>query len=117
MFTENEVKAAPVVLMLFWTCTTTAGPEPIAVTPVPVRLAVCGLPLALSATAKVPVRVDVVEGLNVTLIEQFAPGASVVPQLFVWAKSPVVVIPEIASGAVPVFENVAFWAALVVPTT
>ena len=57
-----------------------------------------------------------VEGVNVTLIAQPAPAATLVPQLFVWAKSPVVVIPEIASGAVPVFDNVTFWAALVVPT-
>ena len=36
------------------------------VTPDPVRLAVCGLPVALSATESVAVRVPVAAGLNVT---------------------------------------------------
>jgi hypothetical protein len=46
-------------------------------------------------------------GVKVTLIVQLAPGASVVPQLFVSAKLPVLVIAEIVSGAVPVFDSVA----------
>ena len=56
---------------------------PGAVTPVPVRLMRCGLPDALSVIVTVPVRVPVVVGLNVTLIVQFPPAATELPQLFV----------------------------------
>jgi hypothetical protein len=54
-----------------------------AVTPVPVRPMLCGLPDALSAIATVPVRVPLAVGLNVTLIVQFPPAATEPPQLFV----------------------------------
>src|SRR5919198_285124 len=82
MFTENEVKAAPLVSMLFWTCTT-ASPEPVPVAPVPLKLAVWGLLLALSVTLRVAVRVPVAVGLNVTLIVQLDAAATLVPQVFV----------------------------------
>jgi hypothetical protein len=39
--------------------------------PVPVRLDVCGLPMALSATLSVPVRVPVAVGVNTRLMVQF----------------------------------------------
>jgi hypothetical protein len=57
-------------------------------TPVPVSETVWGLVLALSVIVRVPVRAPVVVGVKVTLTVQVAPGASVVPQVFVWAKSP-----------------------------
>jgi hypothetical protein len=44
-------------------------------------------------------------GVNVTAIPQLAPAASKLPQLFVCEKSPLVAIPEMVSGAVPVFES------------
>ena len=47
----------------------------------PVRLAVCGLPLALSVTLNVAVRVPVVVGVNVTLIVQLDAAATLDPQL------------------------------------
>jgi hypothetical protein len=53
--------------------------------PVPVRLAVCGLPAALSVTVIVPVRVPAAVGVNVTLIVQFALAAREVPQVLVCA--------------------------------
>ena len=53
------------------------------VTPDPVRLAVCGLPEALSATESVAVRVPVAAGLNVTLIVQLPAAATELPQLLV----------------------------------
>src|SRR5439155_18162743 len=56
--------------------------------PVPDRLAVCGLLVALSVTVKAPLRVPVAVGVKVTLIVQFAPAATEAPQLLVWAKSP-----------------------------
>jgi hypothetical protein len=56
-----------------------------ALAPVPVRLAECGLPLALSVTVIVPVRVPVAVGVNVTLIEQLALAAKVLPHVVVRA--------------------------------
>jgi hypothetical protein len=84
--------------------------------PVPVSDTLCWLPEALSVTVTEPDRIPVAVGVKVTLIEQFAPAASVVPQVFVWAKFPVLVIAEIVSGALPVFESVVVWAGLVLPT-
>jgi hypothetical protein len=71
----------------------------------------------LSATVTEPDRAPTAAGVKVTLIEQLAPTASVVPHVFVWAKSPVIVIPEIVRGALPVFDSVALWTELVVPTS
>ena len=48
--------------------------------PVPVRLAVRGLPVALSVTASVALRVPAAVGLKVTLIVQLAPTARLAPQ-------------------------------------
>ena len=45
--------------------------------PVPARLAVCGLPGALSEMDKVPVRVTSAVGVKVTEIVQLAPAANV----------------------------------------
>jgi len=59
-----------------------------AATPVPDRLTLCGPPGASSIIDSVPVMLPVVLGVNVTTIEQVAPGASVVPQLLTSAKSP-----------------------------
>ena len=57
--------------------------------PMPVRLEVCGLLLALSVTDSVPVAVPVCVGANVTLMVQLFLLSSVVPQVEV----------EIANGA------------------
>src|SRR5215467_13687360 len=83
----------------------TAGSAP--ALPVPVRLAVCGLPVALSVTVTVAVRVPVLVGENVTAILQLNPGTSGLTQLLVCAKSPgfvpVSVMPEIVRFEVPLF--------------
>ena len=55
--------------------------------PVPERLTVCGLPVALSVRVTAAVRVPAAVGLKVTLIVQLAPAATLAPQLLVWAKS------------------------------
>lgn len=66
--------------------------------PVPVRLEVCELLLALSLTLNFPVLAPVWVGVNTTSIVQWAPAAKLVPQLFVdTVKSPVVEI-ETLSG-------------------
>ena len=58
-----------------------------AAVPVPERLAVCGLPLALSVMLTEAVRLPLAAGLNVTLIVQLAPAATELPQVLVCAKS------------------------------
>jgi hypothetical protein len=45
-------------------------------------------------------------GLKVTVIVQFPPAASVVPQEFVCEKSPLIEMAEIVSGAPPALDNV-----------
>src|SRR5437764_13284601 len=65
----------------------TTGPPDVEA-PVPVRVAVCGLPVALSVTATVAVRVPEAAGVNVTLIAQLAPAATAVPQGLLPAKFP-----------------------------
>src|SRR5215472_13188435 len=42
--------------------------------PVPVRLAICGLPGALSVTVRSPFRAPIAVGVKVTLIVQLAPA-------------------------------------------
>jgi hypothetical protein len=58
----------------------------VAVVPVPVSVAVCGLLASLSATLRVALTAPVAVGVNVTLIVQLAPAANVVPHWFVCAK-------------------------------
>ena len=55
--------------------------------PVPERLTLCGLPVALSVRVTAAVRVPAAVGLKVTLIVQLAPAATLDPQLLVCAKS------------------------------
>ena len=68
--------------------------------PIPLRETVCGLPAASSVTETVPVALPAALGVKVTLIVQELVGASVEPQLFVWAKPALVEIPEIVSATV-----------------
>jgi hypothetical protein len=73
--------------------------------PVPMRLTVCGLPLALSVTETEAVRVPLAEGVKVTLIVQLVPAATELPQVLVWAKSlalaPVSAMLVILNAALP----------------
>ena len=91
--------------------------------PVPLKVAVCGEPAALSATESVAEKVATDAGVKVIWIRQFAPAASVVPQALLpvaMAKSaalvPVTVMPVILSVALPELVSVALCAALVAPT-
>lgn len=85
--------------------------------PVPLRLTICGEVDPLSVTEIDPARVPVACGINVTEIVQVAgEGPSVVPHVFVCAKSPLTSAIEIGVDAVPVFFTVTVFAALVVPT-
>jgi len=87
------------------------------VVPVPLRETVCGLPDALSVTDSVPVKLPEVVGLNVTFTVQFAPAATVEPQLFVSAKFAPALTPETVSVAVPELVSVTESGWLVVPTS
>jgi len=85
-------------------------------TPVPLKITLCGLLAALLKTFATPIRPAVVVGVKVTPRLQDALLARLRPQLFVTPKSPVVTMLEIASGALPVLVNVAYFGALVLPT-
>src|SRR5439155_5880093 len=90
--------------------------ERLTTVPVPESDTLCGLPEALSVMVSVPVRDPMAEGINVTLIEQLAPAATLVPQPFVWAKSPLTAMLEMLSAMLPVFVRV-IEAAVVVLTS
>lgn len=84
----------------------------------PVRLTVCGLVTALSATERVPVLVPAPEGLNSTLIVQVAPEFRVRPQVVAdWMNSVASVSPMLmpVSVAAMLFFTVMTCSALVVP--
>ena len=88
--------------------------------PVPVRVMVCGLPLALSVKVTEAVRVPAAAGVNVTLIVQLLFAATELPQVLVWLKSlafvPVSEMLVMLKLAFPVFIRTTAWAALVVAT-
>ena len=83
----------------------------------------CGLPDALSVTDREAFRTPVAVGLNVMLMVQLAPAATLEPQVLVSAKSPlfapVMPMPEpmMVNVAVPVLVSVSVWAVLVVETS
>lgn len=81
--------------------------------PVPLKLTVCGLPLALSVIVMAPVRVPVAVGVNVTLITQGVVGVRELGHELA-AKSPLVTMLEIERLAVPLFVRVTLCDALVV---
>ena len=91
-----------------------------AATPVPVKLTVCGLPLALSVKLSEALRLPVADGVNVTLTVQVLLGVTVAPVQVsaLVAKSlafvPLIVTVETVRLAVPVLVTVSVWAGLVV---
>ena len=85
--------------------------------PVPDSEMDCGLSAALSVIVTAPVRCPATVGVNVTEIVHLAFGATVAPQSFVAEKSPLATMPDIVSGAVPLFVNVTVCGALVVKST
>jgi len=87
---------------------------------VPVRLTVCGLPLALSAISRTAALVPRAVGRKRTLMVQREPAAKVAPQVVVREKSPlfvpVIEMPVMFRTKLPVFLTVTDLAELVVPT-
>jgi len=88
----------------------------VAITPVPLKVTVWGLPLALLATVKLPERKPSKVGLNVILMIQLLLALKVAGQLFVWAKSPPIVMALMLNVPRPVFCKVMGCALLVTPT-
>jgi len=95
----------------------TTGPAP-----VPLKLTVCGLLLALSVKLSEALRLPVADGVNVTLTVQVLLGATAAPVQVsaLLAKSlgfvPLIVTAEMLSAALPVLLMVTGCDALVVPT-
>ena len=67
-------------------------------TPVPDKEAVWGLVDALSVTVRSPVSPPMMLGVNVTEMVHLELAGTLVPQLLVWAKFPLVVMLEMARG-------------------
>jgi hypothetical protein len=88
--------------------------------PVPVKLADCGLPGAVSVTARLAVRDPAAFGVKVTLAVQLPPAGKELPQLFVCVKSelsaPVTPILLMLMDAFPVFTSTRVTGVLLVPT-
>jgi hypothetical protein len=84
--------------------------------PVPLSATLCGLSEALSEMLTLPVLVPAAVGLKVTEIVQLAPVLTVVPQVLVWEKSPLAVMLEMVSEALPVLVSVMVWALLLFVT-
>ena len=88
--------------------------------PVPLRVAACGEPVALSATLTAAEKVVAEPGVKVTEIAQVPAAANDVPQLLVWAKllapAPPTEIPVIVSAEFPGLDSVTVCAAVVTPT-
>jgi hypothetical protein len=98
----------------------TAG---VGVVPVPERATDWGLPVALSATERLALRLPPAVGLKVTLMLQLALAARVpapTGQVVVWLKSPALVPVSpmllMVRGAVPLLVSVTLWALLLVLT-
>jgi hypothetical protein len=96
--------------------TSVAGVTVTGTTPLPASDTVCGLLFALSVIVRVPVRLPVAVGVNVTLTVQFAPAATEVPHVFVCAKSPETAIDDTLSAVPRLFVTVSVFTTLEVPT-
>ena len=85
-------------------------------TPVPAKVTGDTATLLLLLSDSDPARLPVAAGVKVILMIQLLFAASVPPQLLVWPKSPVAVIPDIVRGPSPLFVRVTGWALLLTPT-
>jgi len=88
------------LVLTVWSPKFRAVGETMGVAPAPLNVALAG---ALPLTEMVPVRGPVAVGVNVTFMAQLEETASEAGQLLVWAKSPVVEMPEMETGRSPVF--------------
>ena len=85
--------------------------------PTPARAICCGLVGSESERLIAAFLFPIAVGVNVTWTTQCAAGASVAGQLFVCAKSPLLIVMELMErGPVPLLVSVTFCGALLVPT-
>lgn len=120
VFVRVTLCAALVVPVLSWVNVRLLGARPTTGwSPVPLRLIVCGLPLALSLMVSEALRDPAAAGVNVTLMVQLVSAPTLLPQLLDCAKSPEFVplraMLDMLSDALPVFESVTICGALVEP--
>jgi|SRR5208283_1617822 len=85
-------------------------------TALPLKLITCGAPAASSWIETAPLRDQGAVGLKVTESVQVLALDTLFPQLSVSAKSPVVVMDEIASGELPMLRSRTVCGELLVPT-
>jgi hypothetical protein len=85
-------------------------------TPVPLSVIFCGLVFALSVIVTIPVRDPAAVGVNVIEIVQLPRAATELPQVLVWAKSPVMVMLPTLKTTDELLLTVTDFAALVIPT-
>jgi hypothetical protein len=83
--------------------------------PVPVRLIVCGLFVALSVMATVPLRAPAAVGVKVIEMTQLPRAATELPQVLVCAKSPLATILPTLKATEALLLTVTVLAAVVVP--
>jgi len=85
--------------------------------PIALKLAVCGLPEALSVILRDPDCVPPAVGRKVMEMMHVAVGASDDGQLLVWRNGPDTLMAESANAVLPVLVSVIVCAALLVPTS
>ena len=85
-------------------------------TPVPLKEIRCGLLFALSVIVTCPVREPAAVGVNVMLMVQLPRPGTELPQVLVWAKSPVIAIPLMLKAVDELLLSVTERDALVLPT-
>jgi len=85
--------------------------------PSPESGTICVPLAALLAMTSIPVRLPMAVGVNVTVIVQLAPPATLTPQLLLGLKSPMLaLIEEMASVPLPLVVSVTDCPELVLPT-
>jgi hypothetical protein len=90
--------------------------DTLGVVPVPLRVMVCGLPVASSVTVTAPLALPASVGAKLTLITHEPPAAMVEPQLLVSENPAPAATAEMVSWAVPLFVRVTGCVWLLVPT-
>ena len=99
--TEKVVESVPALrVAVLW-----LDPSEKATTPVPASATVCVLPPALSEIVIAPVLAPLVSGRKIIDISQAPPAATEPAQVFVWAKSPLAAMLEMAKGPVPLLAR------------
>jgi hypothetical protein len=88
----------------------------VASTPVPVRPTLCGEPLALLLTLRLPLAAPAPLGVKTTLIAQLAPAASVLPQAWLALNGLAAVMALMLSVALPLLVSVTIRAVELLPT-